>query len=55
MTFWLFSPLPLPLALAAAVSRLPEGQRKALLGAKDFVSLPDGGLNAARRSLAAFG
>ena len=43
------------LALEAAVSRLPEGQREALLGAKDFVSLPDGGLNAARRSLAAFG
>lgn len=43
------------LALEAAVSRLPEGQRDALLGAKDFVSLPDGGLNAARRSLAAFG
>ena len=43
------------LALEAAVSRLLEGQRDALLGAKDFVSLPDGGLNAARRSLAAFG
>ena len=43
------------LALEAAVSRLPEGQKEALLGAKDFVSLPDGGLNAARRSLAAFG
>lgn len=43
------------LALEAAVSRLPEGQREALLGAKDFVTLPDGGLNAARRSLAAFG
>ena len=43
------------LALEAAVSRLPEGQREALLGAKDFVSLPDGGLNAVRRSLAAFG
>lgn len=43
------------LALEAAVSRLPEGQREPLLGAKDFVSLPDGGLNAARRSLAAFG
>ena len=43
------------LALEAAVSRLPEGQREALLGAMDFVSLPDGGLNAARRSLAAFG
>ena len=43
------------LALEAAVSRLPEGQREALLGAKDFVSRPDGGLNAARRSLAAFG
>ena len=43
------------LALEAAVSRLPERQREALLGAKDFVSLPDGGLNAARRSLAAFG
>ena len=43
------------LALEAAVSRLPEGQREALLGAKDFVTLPDGGLNAARRSLAALG
>ena len=43
------------LALETAVSRLPEGQREALLGAKDFVSLPDDGLNATRRSLAALG
>ena len=40
------------LALEAAVSRLPEGQREALLGAKDFVTVRDGDLDAARRSLA---
>ena len=40
------------LALEAAVSRLPEAQREALLGVKDFVSLQDSGLDATRRSLA---
>ena len=40
------------LALEAAVSRLPEAQREALLGAKDFVSLQASGLDATRRSLA---
>ena len=40
------------LALEAAVSRLPEAQREALLGAKDFVALQDSGLDATRRSLA---
>ena len=40
------------LALEAAVSRLPEGQREALLGAKDFVTVRNGDLDAARRSLA---
>ena len=40
------------LALEAAVSRLPETQREALLGAKDFVSLQASGLDATRRSLA---
>lgn len=43
------------LALEAAVSRLPEGRRESLLGAKNFVSLSDGGLNGTRRSLAALG
>ena len=43
------------LALEAAVSRLPEGQRESLLGAKAFVTVRDSELDAARRSLAAFG
>ena len=39
-------------ALEAAVSRLPEAQREALLGAKHFVPVQDSGLDATRRSLA---